>query len=357
MQPERNMILSDIGEFRLLNEFILPLLKTESNLIGDDCAFVDFPLDGKSIVITTDAGPKPLFHNEEKPYFFIWGWYTILANVSDLASAGCKPLGVSLAVEAPATMKVDELIDYFNGVNAACKEFGIQVTGGNIKANTQFISNATAFGYIQKGQSALTRRNCKPGDHIVSLGDNGLFIVSYLKYKKDGFDSLSPQQKNKLKGPYPQIEQMQLISNKVSISSSSDNSDGILGSLWNIAEKSNCGFNLDFDSIELPEYIISFAKENDINPWNLFLFWGDWQIIFTVPSTEINLLKEICETNNIKYTLIGTAIKEQILTSTINGASKKLNLLRNENFSSLSYNSSISNHLDYLLRTNIFKNE
>jgi thiamine-monophosphate kinase len=358
MKKNADLSLHEVGEFELLNNYILPLLKTSDNLIGDDCAFINFPVKGKTLVITTDAGPKPLFFNEKYPYYFIWGWYTVLANVSDLASTGCFPIAISLAVEAKPEMKISELMDYFRGVRSAAKKFGIKISGGNIKANSQFISNATAFGYLRKNQINLTRKACKPGDILVSVGDNGLFITAYLKFIESGLDSLLPFEKRKLAGPYSQLTSMQLLNSGLKISASSDNSDGVLGSVWNIAEKSKCGFELNFDGIMIPDHIKDYACSHKINPWNIFLFWGDWQVILTLKPASFLQFKKLCVKNNISYTVLGKSIAGTPKIFGIeNNRKRELNILRNENFSSVSYNHGIKNHIEYLLYSPIYKDE
>lgn len=351
------MKLSDVGEFNLLNKLILPLLNTSKKYIGDDCAFIDFPRKSHSLVVTTDAGPRPLFHSKEYPYYYVWGWYTVLANVSDLASSGCWPLAISLAVEANSEMKVGELKDYFNGVNAASKKFGIPVSGGNIKANSQFISNGTALGYLKNNQKRFTRSHCRPEDIVISIGEHSTYIIAYLKYKKMGEAALSKRERQVLSGPFPQLGQMQILNKNLDITSSTDNSDGILGALWNIAEKSNCSFIVDMDSISLPNYIRKFAVENGINPWNLFLFWGNWQVVITLNPKHFERFENRCKKNSIAYTILGKAVKgSPALYALHEGEKKVLKLLRNENFSKLSYNHNIMNHIDYLLKEPLFKN-
>jgi len=358
MTSENNKsVLSDIGEFKLLNNYIVPLLQTSSKVIGDDCAHIKFPRNATQLIITTDAGPKPIFHTEKYPFYYIWGWYTVLANVSDLASAGCYPLALSLAIEADPQMLTSELMDFFKGVKAAAKKFKIDISGGNIKSNTKFVSNATAIGYLKKGQKTITRRKCKPDDIVISLGDNGKYIVAYLKFLQGGYSSLDKSEQEKIRGPLPQLEQMQALNNGLYITASSDNSDGILGSLWNIAEKSKCGFELDFDNIKFPKSLTEFADKYDIDPVNLFLFWGDWQVIFTLNPKDWKKFQSISKKHGIQYAVLGKAIKGNPgLYGRRNGNLRTLNLIRNENFTKLSYNSEIKNHIDYMLKQQIFKN-
>ena len=181
---KNNQTLKDIGEFCLLRDYIFPIVKDVSNdLIGDDCAFIK--LDGKydRLVITTDAGPRPLVMDLGYSSYFSWGWYTVLVNVSDLASAGCKPLALSLSIDAPSTMKVFEIEEFYEGISAACKHFEIVLSGGNIRASNTFSSHGTAIGLLDNSNVNITRKDCNIDDILVSIGENGAFISCYLKGK------------------------------------------------------------------------------------------------------------------------------------------------------------------------------
>ena len=94
---------------------------------------------------------------------------------------------------------------------------------------------------------------------------------------------------------------MKFLNRALDITAASDNSDGILGSLWNISEKSKCAFMLNLDNIVLPQYILEFAAKNEINPWNLFFFWGDWQVIITLNPTSLKKFKDHLNILKVEY--------------------------------------------------------
>src|SRR5580700_6482300 len=98
--------LSDWGEFRLINEIILPILgpSTGSHAAGDDCAYFSAPAG--SFAVTSDVGPKPLVWQIGHESYFTWGWYAVAINASDIASAGAEPLAFTSSVEAPSSMRV-----------------------------------------------------------------------------------------------------------------------------------------------------------------------------------------------------------------------------------------------------------
>lgn len=352
------MLLKEIGEFSLLKDIIFPTIEeVTENLVGDDCAFLPLKDYMSNLIITTDAGPKPLVMSLGYNSYYAWGWYTISVNISDLASAGAKPLTVSLSVDAPSETTTEQITQLFEGITDACKHFQISLSGGNIRASNTFATHCTAIGYNHKNDNKITRKNCEPDDLLVSIGPNGKFISTYLKGKKVGLNNLDQSELDILIKPDCQLEAMKVFVKYDFISAASDNSDGILGSLKNIMDGSHCGFEINFDEIELPDYVIKTADENNLNPLNIFLFWGDWQVIATIKKNQFEKFVSVAETHQITFTKLGKATKNTDLTAFYQGHKEQVNLLRNENFTEVSFNQEISNHVEYLLKSHLFKNE
>jgi len=352
------MLLKDVGEFTLLKDHIFPIIsEVGGNLIGDDCAFLPLNETMSDLVITTDAGPKPLVMSLGYQSYYAWGWYTISVNVSDLASAGAQPFTLSLSIDAPSEMQVNQIEELYKGIRDACKHFNISLSGGNIRASKIFATHCTAIGFLKKDQTRITRKHCLPDDILVSIGYNGRFISTYLKGQRFGLSKLSDLELDILIKPDCEIAAMQDLAKYDFISSASDNSDGILGSVKNIADASNCGFEFDLDQIKLPHYIMESANFNNLNPFNLFFFWGDWQVIATVKKNQFSEFMDVAKNKNITYTKLGRATSNGNLTAVHEKKIKGINLLRNENFTELSFNNEISNHVDYLLKSSLFNNE
>ncbi|UUO07858.1 thiamine-phosphate kinase [Blastopirellula sp. J2-11] len=349
--------LKDWGEFRLLNELILPILRRGSagEELGDDCAFLSLNTAEQQLVVTTDVGPKPLVWAIGHESYRTWGWYTVLANASDLAAAGANPLAFTTSVEAPAEMLVSNFREYFEGLDAACTAFSLKNAGGNIRVAPRFACHGTAFGTIPNSEQ-VGRSTCQPGDSIVSIGRNGYFISSYLKASRLGdLGQLSASERDAVLRPVPQIREMQILRKAKVLSSATDNSDGVMGSLWNIIERSNVGIELWLDDQKIPNYVHQEALQHGLDPKNLYLFWGDWQIIASVKSGRLDDFKRIIGQENINASVIGVAIHGEKGVWGIEGERRsRLRLLRNENFVDRSFNENPISHTDYLLKTSLY---
>lgn len=351
-----NELLSDLGEFRLINEVVIPTLREHlpDDSIGDDCFFLDLPRDSATLVVTTDVGPKPLVWAIGSECYRTWGWYAVVANMSDLASAGADPLAFTSSVEAPDAMPVSMVRDFFAGVGEACRAFGLAAAGGNVRNAPRFECHGTAIGVVPR-HAGIGRAGALPGDHIVVIGDCGRFVCDFLRARAEGLAALGED--SPLFRPWPQHVAMRELRESGLVTAASDNSDGILGSVWNICESSNCAAELDLDEAEIPEDIRQAASGEGVNPWNLMFFWGDWSVVATIKSRSFHEFGELAATTGIRFRVLGRMTDEPpCVSGTAGGTKRVLNIVRNENFTSTSYNTTAGGHVDHMLRAPLFAN-
>ncbi len=326
-----------------------------STPLGDDCAFAELSQSNEYLAITTDIAPRPLVWEIGYTSYYTWGWYSVIAITSDLASTGAEPVAFTTSIEAPSSMLVSDLEDFFSGIHDACMEIGIPNAGGNINEGPLFSCHGTAIGTVP-AQQKITRSGMKPGDNIYVLGESGYFIAVYIKARKLGLHSLTNRESEQLLKPRPLVREMKILRRANAISAASDNSDGIVGALWNLAERSKLGIELNLQESILPELVLWAASNEQLDPWNLFFFWGDWQQVVAVRQESTATFEAIAQENKITYNNLGVALDSlPALHGVINGSRKKLNLIRNENFRPHSYSNVAGISLDYMLKAPLFK--
>lgn len=347
------LTLADWGEFRIIDELLLPLLNNNNNrvTIGDDCAVVPLKASNRQLIVTSDACPVPLASLLGIDDWFMWGWYSVLINASDLAAAAADPIAFTSSVEAPSSMLVQSFREFFSGMIAACRAFNLANAGGNIRQAPRFECHGTAFGECPADREPLTRSGAKPRDVIVAIGTLGRCICAYLKASVDGLQSLDDSQRNSLLQPTVKIREMIALAKERVASAASDNSDGVLGAIWNILEKSNVGAILDLDRSILSDEILQTAQRFKLDPWNLAFFWGDWQVIACIRSTSLDSFASFTRSHSIPYQYLGRIAEGPVQILGRRGAEiHRLNLIRNENFTADSYNSAVQDQVDYQLR-------
>ena len=355
--PIAGATLRDFGEFRLINELIKPALANVSAPgIGDDCSHI--PVEGPTeIVISTDATPTPLTWFLGERSYDTWGWYSGLINASDLAAAGAHALGLSNSLEAPGTMLVSDLKDFFSGFAEFCRAFSILSAGGNIREGRKFACHSTAIGVLPKG-SVRGRSGCEPGDVIVCVGACGEFISAFLKAQQSGISHLPRETRSILLRPKPQLEEMLALNRLGLFSAASDNSDGLIGSLWNIAEASRCAIDFHMREEIIPRDVNEAANISDLNPWNLMVCWGDWAVIASVPAREYDRFVEEATSRRIRYLEIGRARQgDTAIYGIYENRRRLLRVLRNEAFRMRSFANRPKGHIRDMLLTPLFADE
>ena len=101
--------LQELGEHRIIEEVIEPEFLSSEDVtlgIGDDCAILNLRPGHDSIVVSTDPCPLPVAWMLGDQDYSHYGWYTMIINVSDIASMGATPYGIMVATVMPPEMKV-----------------------------------------------------------------------------------------------------------------------------------------------------------------------------------------------------------------------------------------------------------
>jgi len=355
--------LQDVGELWLIDNIIAPMARrydTQTET-GNDCAYI--PVSECHLAVTADVGPKPVLHslkgyeNDLKAR----GWLAVVVNASDIATAGARPLFLTNCVDAPPDLPVNDLEELLTGYFEACAEFEFRNGGGDLRQGTELAMRVFAVGTCSKSYM-VGRDKATASDLLYIVGPAGQFIANYLIAKSiiENNAKLSQEVENIVRFPRPQLRAMEILVSRGLVVTASDTSDGLLGAISNIARRSCCDFHLTLCEGMLTPEIKQAANLNSIDPWNIFFAWGDWSVATVIRSEDKFTFEQVCRENSIVYQQLGivTGRKEEQekITATIgDGLSRDLTILRNENFTAKGFNAKLSDHLDHLLKTPLFR--
>ena len=214
---------------------------------GDDCALLA-PSTGMELAITTDmlvAGTH--FFADTDPTQL--GWKTLAVNLSDLAAMGAKPRWVLLAGSLPEANE-PWLASFAEGLFACAKRYAVDLIGGDTTRGPLNLC-VTALGEVPAGK-ALRRDGARPGDDLWISGHPGLAALglAQLQNKTKLPEPLKTRCITALQRPLPRIELGQALQNGSLANSAIDVSDGLLGDLGHIAERS--GVTAEVVAAQLP---------------------------------------------------------------------------------------------------------
>jgi thiamine-monophosphate kinase len=225
-----------MGEFELIERYFTRPTRKAVLGIGDDCALLQ-PAPGMHLAISTDmlvAGRH--FFVDVDPRTL--GHKALAVNLSDLAACGARPLAFTLALALPAAT-AQWLEPFSQGLLALADAHDCELIGGDTTQGPLNIC-ITVFGEVPAG-AALLRSGARAGDDLYVSGTLGDARVALEALQ--GTHALPPevlaQARLRLEQPTPRVA-LGLALRGVA-SAAADVSDGLLGDLGHILEKSGVG--------------------------------------------------------------------------------------------------------------------
>jgi thiamine-monophosphate kinase len=229
-----------MGEFELIQRFFTRPTPNAVLGVGDDCALLQ-PASGMQLAISTDmlvAGRH--FFPDVDPRTL--GHKALAVNLSDLAACGARPLAFTLALSLP-TADATWCQAFSEGLLALAEAHGCELIGGDTTRGSLNIC-ITVFGEVPATQ-AILRSGAQVEDDIYvsgTLGDARLALEALQGRIQLPSDILALA-RQRLEQPTPRIPLGMAL--RGIASAATDISDGLLGDLGHILERSGVGATLD----------------------------------------------------------------------------------------------------------------
>ncbi|MCV2370314.1 thiamine-phosphate kinase [Roseateles oligotrophus] len=289
-----------MGEFDLIKRFFVREQSQAGVVlgIGDDCAVLA-PTPGMQCLVSTDmlvegrhflstVDPERLGHK------------ALAVNLSDLAACGAAPRAFTLALALP---RADEtwLSGFSRGLFALADAHGIALVGGDTTQGPLNIS-ITVMGEAPAGM-ALLRSGARVGDDIYvsgQLGDARLALEVFrgkLALSGEQFE----QVRRAMECPQPRVPLGQAL--RGIAHSAVDVSDGLIGDLGHILQRSGVGARLDVDL--LPCSAVLAAQAQAIRRECGLAGGDDYELVFTAAPEQRAAVLRAAEPSGTPVTLIG----------------------------------------------------
>lgn len=304
------MNLRDIGEFGLIDKIKQLAGKPGRQLvlgINDDAAAFQTNPDNLMLV-STDAFVEDIHFKLDYFSFYQLGWRCLAANLSDIAAMGGQPQYVLVSLALPETINVENIEDFYHGMQALADHHQTIIIGGDTTASPDklFIS-ITIIGQVKAGKMAR-RSGAKVGDAIFVTGYPGLSAVGYEVLNSAHENERFPAAVMRHLLPEPRVEEAGFLVENFSIHAMIDISDGIASEIHHICKQSNTGALVETESVLLHKEMKFFAELIQ-KPAVDFAFFGgeDFELLFTAPSESAD---EIIHTFEKRCKLACTPIGE-----------------------------------------------
>ena len=234
--------------------------------VGEDCAIVKLDSD-EVYVMSTD----PITGTS-----YDLGSLAVHVTANDIASAGAEVIGVMLSVLLPEGTEEEDLKTIMKQVEETCHDLNIQTIGGHTEVTrvvNQPVITVTGIGKVKK-DSYVTTGGAKPGNDVIITKWIGLEGTSIIAREKEEELSrrFSPSFIKKAADliKYISVVPESLIAVSHGVTAMHDITEGgIFGALWEVAEASGVGLEIDLKSIPVLQETIEVSEVFGINPYEL----------------------------------------------------------------------------------------
>lgn len=237
------------------------------------------------------------------------GEYGVLSVVSNLAAAGATPVGILLTILLPEKEDERTLKKIVAQAQEVCDRYQIQILGGHTevtKAVNQPVLSLVAVGKAKKDSLCLSK-GAKPGMDILIanwIALEGTVILAAEKEQELLTRYTAPfLDKTKALKKFLDIQKAAQIATGHGVGAMKDGSrGGIFGTLWEFAEASGIGLEIDLKKIPIRQETVEVCEFLGVNPYELHA--GGCLLM---AAEDGNALVQALEREGIFATVIGKA--------------------------------------------------
>ena len=296
-----------MGEFDLIARYFTRPVRRNALGVGDDCALLQLA-PGMQLAVSTDLLVEGRHFLSTVPPGAL-GHKALAVNLSDLAACGAQPLAFTLSLSLPG---IDEawLAAFAAGMFALADAHDCELVGGDTTRGPLAI-NITVFGEVPAGQ-ALLRSGAHAGDDVWvsgTLGDARLALEAFR-----GTVSL-PQAvfaaaRLRLERPEPRVALGLALRGLAS--AAIDVSDGLLGDLEHVLERSGVGATLETGPARALLAALDQGLALDDARIDELVFAGgdDYELAFTASPRHREAVEAAGRNTTTRVTRIGTITAE-----------------------------------------------
>jgi thiamine-monophosphate kinase len=277
--------------------------------VGDDCALLA-PTPGMQLAVSSDMllegrhfspqdGPAGLGHK------------CLAVNLSDLAAMGATPRWATLSIALPVA---DDgwLAAFARGFFRIADQYGIELVGGDTTRGPLTLS-ITVIGEVPPGQ-ALRRDGARPGDEVWVSGTLGSAALA-LAYRQGRLFMEQVDAARVLPALYLPTPRIELgVALRGIATSAIDISDGLLGDLGHILERSKVGagqIGARLDFAALPTHPVTDNYLHEAVARDCVLAGGDdYELCFTAPAGSTDAVLAAAATAGVPVARIGRITAE-----------------------------------------------
>jgi thiamine-monophosphate kinase len=287
------------SEFELIAKYFTRPVRHTVLGIGDDAALLEVG-PGQELVAATDMLVEGVhFFADVSPLSL--GHKALAVNLSDLAAMGATPRWAMLALALPEA-DAGWLQDFAAGFFALADRYDVDLIGGDTTRGPRNIC-VQVMGEVAQGR-ALRRDGARPGDDVWVSGHLGDAAVAVAHRKGELLlrEPLLGHCLARMDRPTPRVELGGRLTGLAS--SAIDISDGLLGDLGHICERSRVGAEIGFEQIPCSAELMPLRHHAPVT--RAILAGGDdYELCFTAAPGNRSGIDSLAGSLGLALTRIG----------------------------------------------------
>ncbi len=299
--------ITDLGESKLIERLTKDFEinhKTTKLSIGDDAAVVDF--DSDCSVISTDLLIDGIHFNLDYTHLKQLGYKSVIVNISDIYAMNAVPKYILVSIAISNRFSVESLEQLYQGIRLACKNYNIELIGGDTSSNHRGLQISITVIGSSKKEKIVKRSGASKGDLLVVSGNLGAACLGLLVLERENQKLLKNSNYQPKFEPYlyfvgrqikPEaaINTIQILDqNDIIPTSMIDISDGFSTELSHLSQASNVCFKILENKIPIHSNLIEFSNEFKLDYLDLVFNGGeDYELLFTIEQKNLPIVASI----------------------------------------------------------------
>jgi thiamine-monophosphate kinase len=249
--------------------------------IGDDAALWQ-PSRSHRSAITTDMLVEGVHFARELMTLEDAGWRAMMANASDLAAMGARPVLATVALGIPSAASFDDVIDLYRGLASAASAAGLDIVGGDLSRARDFTVAIAAVGEVRPS-NVKTRAGGRPGAVLAVTGALGASRAG-LEAARDAATLKGTPLREALEAfrrPVARCGEGRFLGASRNVQAMMDCSDGLSTDVARLCAASGCGAVLE--SIPVADSARALCESRGDDPERFALAGGeDFELLVAV---------------------------------------------------------------------------
>ncbi len=280
---QRSAPIGTLGEFDLIERverIVERAPAPAADLVvgmGDDAAVLRLGAR-EELVVSSDASVEGVHFDFALSPARIIGRRALVANLSDLAAMGARPLGFTVAFAASPELSVARFDDLFRGLAEEARRWACPLAGGNMTRASETSLAITVLGAVPRGRALLRRGmhgGLRSGDRLFVTGALGASALSLVRARREG----RPHRHVAA----PRLHAGVALARLSGVRACIDISDGLVSELGHLLAGSGLGADVDAGALPMPRGFARACRRLEVDPIRLASGFGeDYELLFAL---------------------------------------------------------------------------